>query len=69
MRIDGAQQNDSTESVGPSLPQAFALMQDFMLHKGIITDSLGEEDLQEFVNGASNWADREGDIEIEIRIK
>ena len=42
-------------------------MQDFMLHKGIITDSLGKEDLQEFVSGASNWENREEDIDKEIR--
>ena len=40
------------------LQQAFHLMQYFMLHKGLITsNSLNEDDLGEFLEGASSWRD------------
>ena len=39
----------------PSLTQAFSMVQDFMLHKGIIEDELVEEDMEEFLEGVKGW--------------
>ena len=50
--------NHSQSSGGsqPGLKQAFNLMQDFMLHKGLIDgDFLNEDDMNGFILGASGW--------------
>ena len=47
----------------PSLEQAFFLMQDYMLHKGLIdSDSLTEENLNEFLEGTADWHDQEAEL-------
>ena len=47
----------------PSLEQAFFLMQDYMLHKGLIdSDSLTEENLNAFLEGAADWHDQEAEL-------
>ena len=47
----------------PSFKQAFNMMQDFMLHKGILTDSMSEEDMLEFLEGADNWHEHEEQLQ------
>ena len=46
----------SKETPQPTLVQSFNMMQDFMLHKGLIEREFGQDDMQEFLQGANNWS-------------
>ena len=34
-----------------SLNESFTMMQDFLLHKGVLSESMSQEDLDEFLEG------------------
>ena len=45
----------SKKTPQPTLVQSFNMMQDFMLHKGLIDREFGQDDMKEFLQGANNW--------------
>ena len=43
-----------------SLEESFLIMQDFLLHKGVLSESLGQEDLDEFLEGVKLGKEKGG---------
>ena len=43
-----------------SLKESFSIMQDFLLHKGVLSESLGQDDLEEFLEGVKLGKEKGG---------
>ena len=44
----------------PNLHESFEMMQDFLLHKGVLSTSMSQDDMQEFIEGVNaSWAQRD----------